>query len=180
MQNTRVGSFDSGVASDVGKLRERNEDSYLVKPQAGVWAVADGMGGHHAGDIASQTVIAALQSIELPTSPASLLAECEARVASANSRIQEIGRERGGITMGATLAVLLAFDGHYACVWCGDSRIYVVRAGAILRLSRDHTEVQELLTSGAITAEEAETWGGRNVITRAIGVSDEPELEITS
>jgi protein phosphatase len=180
MQNSHLGSFDTGAATHVGKLRDRNEDSYLIRPEAGIWAVADGMGGHEAGDLASQTVIAELQSIELPTSAASLLSHCEDRVASANDRIKEISRDRGGIIIGATLAVLLAFDDHYACVWSGDSRIYVVRAGEILQLSRDHTEVQELLASGTITAKEAKTWTGNNVITRAIGVYDEPELEITS
>ncbi len=180
MQKNHLGRFDTGAATHVGKLRDRNEDSYLIRPEAGIWAVADGMGGHEAGDLASQTVIAALQSIELPTSAAALLSHCEDRVASANDRIKEISRDRGGVTIGATLAVLLAFEGYYACVWSGDSRIYVVRAGEILQLSRDHTEVQELLASGAITAKEAKTWTGNNVITRAIGVYDEPELEITS
>jgi protein phosphatase len=180
MQNNLLGKFDTGAATHVGKLRDRNEDSYLIRPEAGIWAVADGMGGHEAGDLASQTVIAALQSIELPTSAAGLLSHCEDRVARANDRIKEISRARGGVLIGATLAVLLAFDGYYACVWSGDSRIYVVRAGEILQLSRDHTEVQELLASGVITPNEAKTWTGNNVVTRAIGVYDEPELEITS
>ena len=180
MQNSHVGIYDTGAATHVGKVRQRNEDSYLTRPEAGIWAVADGMGGHEAGDLASQTVIAALQSIEAPASAADLLSHCEDRVASANGRLKEISRERGGGIIGATLAVLLAFDGFYACVWSGDSRIYVVRGGEIVQLSRDHTEVQELLTGGVITPEEAKTWPGSNVITRAIGVYDEAELEITS
>ena len=180
MQNTFLEMFDTGAATHVGKVRQRNEDYYLTRPEAGIWAVADGMGGHDAGDVASQTVIAALRSIEPPTSAASLLSHCEDSVARANARLQEISRERGGTVIGATLAVLLAFEGHYACLWSGDSRIYMVRAGKIVQLSRDHTEVQELVTEGVITAEEAKTWPGSNVITRAIGVYDEPELEIIS
>jgi protein phosphatase len=180
MHNARVGLYDTGAATHVGNVRQRNEDSYLARPEAGIWAVADGMGGHESGDLASQTVIAALQSIEMPKSAADLLSRCEDGVATANGRLKEISRERGGSVIGATLAVLLAFDGYYACVWSGDSRIYVVRSGEILQLSRDHTEVQELLVNGVITAEEAKTWSGSNVITRAIGVYDEPELEITS
>jgi protein phosphatase len=180
MQNSHVGIYDTGAATHVGKVRQRNEDSYLTRPEAGIWAVADGMGGHEAGDLASQTVIAALQSIEAPASAADLLFLCEDRVASANGRLKEISRERGGGIIGATLAVLLVCDGYYACVWSGDSRIYVVRDGGIVQLSRDHTEVQELLANGVITPEEAKTWAGSNVITRAIGVYDEPELEITS
>jgi protein phosphatase len=180
MQNARVGIYETGAATHVGMVRQRNEYSYLARPEAGIWAVADGMGGHEAGDLASKTVIAALQSIALPTSAADLLASCEDGVAIANGQLKEISRERGGSIIGATLAVLLAFDGYYACVWSGDSRIYLVRAGEITQLSRDHTEVQELLVNGVITEEEAKTWAGSNVITRAIGVYDEPELEITS
>ena len=180
MQNVHVVTYDTGAATHVGKVRQRNEDSYLARPEAGIWAVADGMGGHESGDLASQTVIASLQSIAAPHSAADLLSSCEDGVATANGRLREISRARGGVVIGATLAVLLAFDGYYACVWSGDSRIYVVRDGEIEQLSRDHTEVQELLVNGVITEEEAKTWAGSNVITRAIGVFDEPELEITS
>jgi protein phosphatase len=82
--------------------------------------------------------------------------------------------------VGATVAVLLAFDGYYACVWSGDSRIYVVRAGSITQLSHDHTQVQELVAGGVITPEEARHWPDRNVVTRAVGVYDQLELEVTS
>ena len=180
MQNSLVEMFDTGAATHAGKVRQRNEDYYLTRPEAGIWAVADGMGGHDAGDVASQTVIAALGAIEPPTSAASLLAHCEDGVARANGRLKEISRERGGKVIGATLAVLLAFEDHYACLWSGDSRIYMVRGGKIIQLSRDHTEVQELVAGGVITVEEAKTWPGSNVITRAIGVYDEPELDLIS
>ena len=161
-------------------MRERNEDSYLVRPEVGLWAVADGMGGHEAGDLASRTIIDALRLIDPPATAAELLAACETRVALANQRLKEIGKIRGGITIGATLATLLAFEDHYACLWSGDSRVYIIRAGAIRQLSQDHTEVQELVARGAITAEEARTWPRSNIVTRAIGIFEEPELEITS
>lgn len=180
MQTVSLGMFDTGATTHAGRVRARNEDSYLARPEAGIWAVADGMGGHEAGDLASQTVIAALRSIETPTSAAGLLSNCEDRVTRANGHLKEISRQRGGVIMGATLAALLAFEGYYACVWSGDSRIYVIRAGQIFQLSRDHTEVQELVANGIITPEEAKSWRGSNVITRAIGVYDEPELEIRS
>jgi protein phosphatase len=179
MQNTHI-LFETGAATHIGKVRQRNEDSYLTRPEVGIWAVADGMGGHEDGDLASQTVIAALQSIERPTSAVDLLDRCKSQVALANDRLKTISRERGGAIIGATVAILLTYDSHYACVWSGDSRIYVVRAGKIIQLSRDHTEVQKLLSEGIITPNEAKTWSGSNVITRAIGVFDEPELEMTS
>ena len=170
--------FDSGAATHVGKVRQRNEDSYLVRPEAGIWAVADGMGGHEAGDVASSTVIEALKSVDAPTSASELVARCEDHIVSANSKLQKISHERGGIVMGTTIAALLAYDSYYACLWSGDSRVYLVRAGEISPVSRDHTAVQELVAEGALTPDEASTWPGRNVITRAVGVHDDPELEL--
>lgn len=175
-----LAKFDTGAGTHAGKVRQRNEDRFLTQPATGLWAVADGMGGHEAGEDASQIVIEALASIGPATTAADLLAHCERQIVEANRRLREISSERGGITLGATIAVLLAFDSHYACIWSGDSRIYVVRNGAITQLSRDHTEVQQLLASGTITPEEAKTWPGRNVVTRAIGVFDAPELELNS
>lgn len=171
--------FDTGAATHVGKVRSHNEDSYLARPNAGIWAVADGMGGLDAGELASATVIDALSTIDPPRSAAELLAWCERRVVAANTALYEMGRQRGGL-IGTTIAVLLAHERHFACVWSGDSRIYVVRGDEIIQLSRDHTEVQDLVANGVISPEEAKTWSGRNVITRAIGVYDDPELEITS
>jgi len=180
MRGLVAASYDTGATTHVGNVRERNEDSYLVRPEVGLWAVADGMGGHEAGDLASRTIIDALRLIDPPATAAELLAACETRVALANQRLKEIGKIRGGITIGATLAILLAFEDHYACLWSGDSRVYIIRAGAIRQLSQDHTEVQELVARGAITAEEARTWPRSNIVTRAIGIFEEPELEITS
>lgn len=173
-----LSSFDTGAATHVGMVRERNEDRYLVRPDAGIWTVADGMGGHAAGDLASTTVIDALETIEVPTSASDLLARCEARVIEANARLQEIGRRRGGIIVGTTVAVLLVYGTDYACVWSGDSRIYLIRSGKIEQLSRDHTYVEELIGEGSLDREEAQNWSKTNVVTRAIGVYDSPEMEM--
>jgi serine/threonine protein phosphatase PrpC len=172
-------NFDTGAATHVGKVRGRNEDSYLTRPEVGIWAVADGMGGHDSGDLASQTVIDCLRSIEPQASATDLLAHCEESIAGANRQLKRLGRERG-VIIGATLAALLVYDGYYACIWSGDSRIYLVREGGIVQLSRDHTEVQDLVVKGAITAEEARNWSGPGAITRAIGVYDDPGLELVS
>ena len=169
--------FETGVATHQGNVRQANEDSHLLQPETGVFAVADGMGGHEAGALASAVVTNALQSIGSPASAPDLLARLEDRILRANARLTTIAEERGGIVIGATLAVLLVYDRNFACVWSGDSRIYLVRGGSIAQISRDHTEVQELLEQGLLTKEEARTSPRRNVITRAIGVHSEPELE---
>ncbi len=169
--------IEAGAATHVGKVRQQNEDNYLVATRLGLWAVADGMGGHAAGDIASRTVVEELAAMAVPATASELLANCERRIVSANSRLKRLGDERGAL-IGTTVAVLLIFDGHYAAVWSGDSRIYRVRKHRIEQISVDHTEVQELISEGKLTAAEARAWPRRNVITRAIGVSDDPELEI--
>jgi len=172
--------FETGAATHVGKVRERNEDSYLVRPEAGIWAVADGMGGHEAGDLASRTVVDALASIEAPASGSELLSLCKSRIFEANAQLLKISNERGGVTIGTTVTILLTFDRYFACVWSGDSRMYRVRDNRISQISRDHTEAEDLLAEGVITPEEAKSWAGKNVITRAIGVSEFPELEVVT
>jgi serine/threonine protein phosphatase PrpC len=168
-----------GAATHAGHVRQRNEDSYLVATHRGLWAVADGMGGHDAGDVASRIAIEELDAIPTPTTAAELLASCEARMVVANGRLKRLADERGAL-VGTTIAILLVFDLSYACVWSGDSRIYLLRGGEIAQISIDHTEVQELISEGRIDAQEAETWPHRNVVTRAIGVFDSPELEMKS
>lgn len=171
--------FQTGSATHVGKVRTRNEDSLLARPEIGLWAVADGMGGHNAGDLASATVISALKSIGRPQTAADLLAQCEQQIAKANSTLLDISRQRESL-VGTTVAVLLVHGEHFACVWAGDSRLYLLRDRAIALLSRDHTEAQELLAEGRLTAAEARAWPRRNVITRAVGVREETELEINN
>ena len=80
--------------------------------------------------------------------------------------------------IGSTVAAVLVYGAHYACVWSGDSRIYLIRGKEIRQVSHDHTEVQELVDSGAVSAAEARNWPRRNVITRAVGIFDDPELDL--
>ena len=164
--------IESFGVSHKGCVRDHNEDNYLVEQQAGLWVVADGMGGHEAGEVASASIVDHLATIGIASSAPDLRARFEDRLSRANAEIRNISRSRG-ITIGSTFAALLAMDGRFAGLWAGDSRIYLVRGGAISQISRYHTEVQELLDRGMISAEEALTWPRRNVITHAIGVSDE-------
>lgn len=170
--------FETGAATHVGKVRKENEDSFLALPSSGLWAVADGMGGHVAGKLASSTVIEVLSSIGHAVSASDLLARFEDRFMRANARLREIGDEKGYGTFGTTLVALLTDARFFAVAWCGDSRAYLMRGGGIEQISRDHTEVQELLERNIITHEQARSWPGRNVITRALGVFDEVDFDL--
>ncbi|TRC93290.1 serine/threonine-protein phosphatase [Mesorhizobium sp. WSM4303] len=169
-------AFESYGVSHKGCVRDHNEDSYLVEPQIGLWVVADGMGGHEAGEVASASIVEHLATIGIASSAPDLRARFEDRLNRAHAEIRRIARSRG-VTIGSTVAALLAMDGRFACLWSGDSRVYLVRDAAISQISRDHTEVQELLDSGAISAAEAQNWPRRNVITRAIGVNDDIAID---
>lgn len=171
--------FESVGVTDPGRVRSLNEDSLLLRPDIGLWMVADGMGGHDAGDFASQTLVREMDRLKEPASAPALLAALEARVVEANAVLRAEAESRGnGAVIGSTLACLMVYGDAYACLWSGDSRVYRVRHGQILQLSRDHTEAQELVDRGTLSIEEARTWPRRNVITRAIGVFDTPELEM--
>lgn len=177
MQLRSNSKFETGAATHPGNVRAQNEDAHVALPETGLWAVSDGMGGHEAGQLASSTIVAALQSIKPQSSARRLLASCEDRVRRANSRIEQIRKERGAI-IGATLAVLLVYDAHYACIWAGDSRVYRIRDSKIWQVSHDHTEVQALIDQGVLTPEEGRIRPQRSVITRAIGISDDPGFEV--
>ncbi len=170
--------FDSFGISHPGRVRELNEDRYLMVPRSGLWLVADGMGGHDAGEVASSSIVEHLSSLGVASSAPDLRARFEDRIARANAQIRQIAIDRGGATIGSTVAALLTFERHFACIWLGDSRVYLVRDGLITMLSHDHTEVQELVDRGVLTPEEAKVWPRRNVITRAVGVEDHPAPDI--
>lgn len=169
--------FSSAAATDIGRVRSENEDSFVARPDVGLWSVADGMGGHLAGAYASACVTGALAKIGAERDVEALARSCRARLIEANAAIYEFSRTKAGGVVGTTVAALLAVDQRFACVWCGDSRVYRVRGEGIEQLTRDHTEVQEFIDSGALTREEAATWPSRNALTRAIGVARMPQTE---
>ena len=172
--------IETGAATNTGRVRDHNEDSFFTGPHAGVWVVADGMGGHDAGDFASQTITGEMESLGFSISAGDLQARFMERLGRAHQRIRDHSASLGGSTVGATLVGLLIYEDSYACIWSGDSRIYRVRNGQLEQLTRDHTEVRELLDAGMISADEAESWPRKNVITRAIGVSDAPNCDVIS
>ncbi len=169
-----VGQF--GLATHAGCVRGENEDRGLIVPELGIVAVADGMGGHEDGAIASAAVVEALASIGVAVSAADLLARVEDRLIRANASVWSTYGAAGRVA-GSTVAILIVFGADFACVWAGDSRVYQIRGGAIAQISRDHTEARDLVERGILTSAEALTWPRRNVITRAIGVAETPQVE---
>lgn len=169
--------FDTGAVTHSGCVRDHNEDRYLAAPDHGIWLVADGMGGHFGGDVAAQIMVDEAASVNRAATAPDLHARFHDRVARANDAIRDHSQRNEGVTIGTTLASLLIHDRSFVASWCGDSRIYLLREGKLHQVSRDHTEVQELLDTGAITHEQAENWPRRNVITRAIGVHEQAHVE---
>lgn len=170
--------FETGAATDTGCIRDHNEDSHFTRPAFGLWLVADGMGGHDAGDFASQAIVAEMEGLGMAGSASDLHARFQERLDRAHRRILSHSQSIGGATVGATMVALMIFEERYICIWSGDSRIYLLRDGLLRQLTHDHTEVHELLRRGMITAAQASVWPRRNVITRAIGVSSHPECDM--
>lgn len=175
-------AWTSWAVTDVGTVRAANEDAFVDRPANRVWAVADGAGGHDHGEVAANALKAALEA-PLDGSGADLVAEIRTRVAAVHETMRARAaaeQERTGrpVTIASTLVVLMAMNEHFACLWCGDSRAYLLRGGHMVQISRDHSLVQELVDSGALAAEAAERHPHANVLTRAIGADGaDPELE---
>ena len=164
----------SWSATHNGAVRTHNEDCLVDRPSLGLWAVADGAGGHDAGEVASGMIAQALESIPPSLSASELLAEIRTRIGQTDQSLREQAHARGpNSIIASTVVVLIARDGHFACLWAGDSRAYLLRGGVLQQISRDHSLVQELVDAGVITAEEADHHPRANVITRAVGAGTE-------
>jgi len=156
--------------TDTGVRRKHNEDAIMAAPVTGLWAVADGMGGHEAGDLASGMIVEALSSLPRPDNFSLFVDAVEQALQDVNSRIRAHADQAfEGRMMGSTVVALLLAEGYGACVWAGDSRLYRWRDQQLEQLSRDHSQVQRLLDAGVISEEEAESHPNANVITRAVG-----------
>ena len=148
----------------------------LALPERGLWAVADGMGGHARGDHASQLVDLAPRRPAADRGRPRPAGRRPVRARRLQPRARKSAAARDGLS-GCTVVVLLAVDGHIACLWAGDSRLYRLRAGTLTQLTRDHSLVQELIDQGELTPEAARTHPWRNRITRAVGIDERLELE---
>ncbi len=171
-------SFDCISRTHVGLRRKVNEDSIFERTERGLWAVADGMGGHEAGDVASAKVVEALRSLPIVYGLDELVEAAIDALYVVNRELIELARSGDhSRTIGTTVVGLAIADGHFRCFWAGDSRAYRIRSGQIRRLSRDHSLVQDLVDAGMLKAEDAEKHESANVITRAVGVSEDLQMD---
>ena len=158
-----------------GKMRERNEDAFLDCPQRSCWAVADGMGGHRAGDVASQWVVSSLAAL---SGHGSLDQRIEGARRCLRSLDHRLGQ--GGVPgiMGSTVVALLLEGNRAACLWAGDSRCYLWRGQRLYQLSRDHSVLQQLMDKQQLSLEQAMAQPGARALTRAIGARQPLNLEV--
>ena len=165
----------------VGHRRKINEDAILSRPEVGLWAVADGMGGHDAGDVASALVVEGLGAVPRGLPPAAQSVAVRAALEDVNARLRAMGGEGPmARTIGSTVVTLVADPETFVCQWAGDSRGYLARDGELVQLTRDHSLVQQLVDLGEITADEAETHPNGNVVTRAVGADRALEVDSVS
>jgi len=166
----RVGR--STVATHTGRKRRHNEDAYVLQPP--LFAIADGMGGARAGEVASSLAAAALQSGEVDGNGKERVT---ALIQAANRRVYERSSQDAEVAgMGTTMTVALVEDGTVTLGHVGDSRAYVLRDGELEQLTDDHSLVAELVRGGKLSAEEAEHHPQRSVITRALGT--DPDVDV--
>lgn len=165
--------------SHTGLLREGNEDSVYAGPR--VLAVADGMGGHAAGEVASAVAIAALAPLDEDAPSSDLLDVLKARAVAANAHLRDMVDDNHGLDgMGTTLTAFLFAGSRLGLLHIGDSRAYLLRDGELTQITHDHTLVQTLVDEGRISEEEASSHPQRSLITRALDGRDgiEPDLSV--
>jgi protein phosphatase len=167
----------SAAATDVGNVRSLNEDAFLDRADIGLWAVADGMGGHDAGDLASRSIVESLAAVCRSENLGASVEEIRYRLLDVNRALRTEAGKRGESVIGSTVVALVAVGRHAVSLWAGDSRIYLFRDGSLRRLTRDHSQVEELIASGTLTPDQAEHHPASNVITRAVGGGDDLTLD---
>lgn len=166
--------------TDRGLVRRVNEDAFLDRRQDGLWVVADGMGGHDAGDVASRMIVETLRSTPMDGPLATRMDRIEDAVEQVNQRLlsRSYNAEGRKHIIGSTITVLVAENQRIGAVlWAGDSRIYRLRGGTLVQLTTDHSQVETYVRQGIITREQARSHPERNIITRAVGSQEELYLE---
>jgi serine/threonine-protein phosphatase Stp1 len=167
-------SIRTSSASDSGAFREKNEDRLLDRPDLELWAVADGAGGHEAGEVASEMIVGALSALPPSLGAGVALGYIRSAMDTVHTELQGEAIRRGAYRgVVSTVVTLLVRDGHFVCLWVGDSRAYLLRAGALQQVTRDHSVAQELVDMGLVESQAAMSHPQAAVITRAVGIPDD-------
>ena len=158
--------------------RKGNEDSFLTLSEQKLWLVADGMGGHARGDVASNKIKTAFESFTVKPSLSSSIEEIETRILDVNKELRTGIEGQPSKIMGSTIALLFGYDNNAYFLWAGDSRLYLYRDSVLTMVTSDHSYVQEIVERGQMTLEEAEKHPSANIITRAVGAVEDLYVDI--
>ena len=169
--------WTSASLSHVGLVRAINEDACIDQPERGLWGVADGMGGHAFGDVASRMVVEALNKVPQPDSLVKFVTDTRDRLHTVNRQLRAEAAIQKVQIIGSTVVVLLAWGHYCGYLWAGDSRIYLYRNGNLKQLTRDHSQLEELKSMGSPASEDPVNRPSRNVITRAVGAAGTLDLD---
>jgi len=173
----------SAAGTDRGRIRENNEDSLLVEDDVALYAVADGIGGHRGGEVASRMAIETLrmivrESVSRGFGPDTAAAALDTAFTTANARIVETGSQDPSLAgMGTTMTALLMTGTRAYVAHLGDSRAYLLRDGSLQQVTEDHAVVAEQVRAGLITPEQARRSPLRHIITRALGIQQEVHVD---
>lgn len=172
-------TWQSAGITDVGAARSVNEDALLENSAAGIWLVADGMGGHAAGDVASRLIAQAFEEISPPATLAAFVELVETRLTQVNQRLLQLSREQlDNQTIGSTVVALLALGRFVAVLWVGDSRGYRLRGQQLEMIIQEHTQAEELVEKGVLDPKDAENHPTFNVLTRAVGAQTDLHVDV--
>jgi serine/threonine protein phosphatase PrpC len=172
-------SWSSSGISNTGKVRKHNEDSMLERPEIGLWVVADGMGGHAAGDVASQMIVSSLKKVHEGLELNRIVNDIEDRLIEVNKKlVEKASQSAQKTTIGSTVVALLAYGKYCVYMWAGDSRLYRLRNNQLRQITTDHSQVEMYVERGLISREEAAVHPHGNMITRAVGATDELFLDM--
>ncbi len=175
--STSAFRWQSTAITDVGKVRKLNEDSILDRGEDGLWVVADGMGGHSAGDLASQLIVNSLAKLDTGADLPEFVERVEEAVQNVNDRLFAVANAHNQ-TSGSTVVMLLTSGSHAVVMWAGDSRCYLLRNGQLRQVTTDHTQIELFIAKGLLTRAEAAGHPSGNMVTRAVGVTDSLLLEM--
>ncbi len=168
--------LEHAALSHEGRVRTNNEDAFCVRPEEGLFLVADGMGGHEHGEWASARIVEELEKIEFPEDFDEAGDRIVEAIAAANKTIYTTALKRG-TQMGSTIVALYMRDRRFAIFWVGDSRAYLLRTRQLKRLSRDHSQVQEMVDRGLMEPSDAEGHPMGHILTRAVGVRAQIDID---